>query len=372
MDKNYVLEGALVSCEFGCRPCELKTLSHRHITEGGSNVANETDYTAECIKGFGQCRSGFGITSPAPPPEGVNNIQQMGGDNGGGKACIPQIAIPWQNTKPDVKIGLYRALLEEGWTICSKGFGIITLMDSGQAGQSTIAQILENLQILQKIVAQYVRENQISDKHKEALLESVLLWSGYSNESIVWEYKSNDIKNEFCEYLAIENPGLYGFFERKLEITAADGEKVDVSYMMGLYKALQERPPELSLLNNPIHFMLTEETVSDDGMFNAFLEAGLQKPAQPLSGMLETYLKEEQTPAGNHNRYDDYISKYRGKEDLLEWSLNQAMNSHPKEPPKFSGFLDPEESQTEETDDTVKKFMEKFQEKREGRENERD
>ena len=34
MDKNYVLEGALVSCEFGCRPCELKTLSHRHITEG--------------------------------------------------------------------------------------------------------------------------------------------------------------------------------------------------------------------------------------------------------------------------------------------------------------------------------------------------
>lgn len=135
MDKNYVVEGALVSCEFGCMLCELKTLGHRHITEAGSNVANETDYTKECIKGFGQCRSGFRINSPDSPPQGVTSLQHLGGEGGGAKECQPEIRLPWQNSKEDVKIGLYRALMEEGWTICTKGFGIITLANSGQKGQ---------------------------------------------------------------------------------------------------------------------------------------------------------------------------------------------------------------------------------------------
>lgn len=371
MDKNYVVEGALVSCEFGCELCELKTLSHRHVTEAGSNVANETDYTKECIKGFGECRSSFRINSPESPPQGVTSIHQLGGESGGAKECQPEISIPWQNSKEDVKIGLYRALMEEGWTICTKGFGIITLTNSGQKGQITLQQLLENLKLLQKAVAQYVRTNQISDKYKKDLLESILLWKGYADENIFWDYKSNDLKNEFCKYLAINDPSLYGFFERKLEITASDGEKVDVSYMMGLYEALQQHPKDYFSLNGGFNLMPTDDVIANDAMFNAFLEAGMQKPDQSLSQMLENYLKGELNSSGNNNRYDNYLSGYSGKEEELEWNLNQGADAHKREEAGSGFSLNPEVSQNNEADSAVKNFMEKFHEKRGGAEGER-
>lgn len=363
MDKNYVVDGAWVSCEFGCKRCRLKSLSHRHITEAGCNVANEADYTIECIKGFGQCRSGFGKNSQDSPPQGVKSIHQLGGKIGGAEECCPEIRIPWQNTKKDVKIGLYQALLEDGWTICSKGFGIITLTDSGQKGQITLQQLIENLQNLKKEIAQYTRVNQISAKYREDILESILLWNGYDNDSVVWNYKSNDLKNDFCEYMALNNPSLFGFFERKLEITASDGEKVDVSYMMGLYKALQELPENYFPLSEGTNLKLTDEIVSDDAMFNAFLEANLQKSDCTLSQMLENYLNNVQDPSANSNRYDDFLSRYSDKEEYLEACLQRDFENSTIE--TFDSLLNPEVYQNNGTNPIVKKFMEKFHKKRE-------
>lgn len=383
MDKNYVIEGAEVICEYGSEICRLKVHGDRHITETGEKIANETDYTPECIGGFGRCHSKYRMEGRDSIPDGVQNVHQLEMNTGGVEECIPDIQIPWQNTKSDVHIGNYKALLEEGWTVCSKGFGIITLITSGQAGEVNARRILEMLELLDQEVREYTRQQDITyEKYKDTLMESVLLYGGYSSESLVWDKESIDMTRNFCAQLAVENPALYGFFQRKMIYEAADGGKIDLSYMSGVYKTLEDphknwRSINLSLLNAE-HMqdrLITEELLEKDEMFNAFLEAGRQEKGQSTVAMLQSYLQKDQNADENDNRYADYIRMYPGGEQEIRKSVENALKSKAEQQKQEqqerfrSVFADAKQMQKEqeEREWMAEKMWQKLQEGKEGK-----
>ena len=346
MSKEYVVDGAEIICEYGQRSCLLKVPEHRHFKEKERNVANETDIGTDCIKGFGVCRSGARMQSVGAD---VIHSQQVDTILEGGQACVPEIIIPWQDVKEDVKAGNYKTVLQDGWTICSRGFGIIKLISSGQMGGNVIQQILEKLKELEKEVNQYMKDNQISKKYRGDLLDCVLLWNGYSPESMCWDYRGLDMQKKFCEYLSIKNPSLYGFFERSLTIKASDGEDVDLGYLIGAYKAYNKNGETLywSFLDND-EMVITQEMISNDAMFNAYIEATLQAKGKQSSRLIIDYINGEFSGHQTENRYKRYINaNSKGGYRRAKKEIERGSSTQTKKEKTIVSFKDVNKGQEE-------------------------
>jgi hypothetical protein len=266
MAKEYVVETALLSCQYGTVPIELQVPDHRHIYVDDKKLSNITDIDASCIGCFGTCTSPylFAYNSAVMNQLEIQNIQQARpfiADNG----CIAEVAIPWQNPQPDVLAGHYHAMAEGCWTVCQKGFGIISVIRSGQSPATNEQTIMNNLKQLEQAVEAYMQQNNIKPKHKEKLMESILLWDDY--EQIFWERESDEHTNGFAEYLKKDDLALFNFFERKITMQdKATGKEVDLTYFMGLMKGFgKDRKDSLE--------SISPELLENESMLNAYLDA---------------------------------------------------------------------------------------------------
>lgn len=264
--KEYVVESAILSCEYGSTPIELQVPEHRHIYTEDKKVANITDIDSFCIGCFGSCSSPYVVQYDVPVMEqfGIDTIQEARKflENG---SCLSEVVIPWQNPKLDVQAGHYQAIVEGCWTVCQKGFGIISVTASGQAPVLNNLLVMKNLQELEQAVEAYMKENGIKPKHKDKLLESILLWDDY--DETFWERKSDTDTTGFAEHLRKDNPALFNFFERKITIQdKATGTEVDLTYFTGLLKGFEKDHTDALGAISP-------EVLKDEGMRNAYLDA---------------------------------------------------------------------------------------------------
>lgn len=317
MDKKYVIKGAQLTCQYGCHICLLKPCSHRHIAVDQRELANEGDMQTENFYGdFGMCRSPYVTGLELSVRDVLDNNQQLEA-YGIGNDCHIRTCIPWQSAKSDVYFGSNRikALLEDSWNICYRGFGIISVVDSGQEKEDPVHTVLERLQELQNIVDRYMKENGIKERERENLLESILLWNGYRNEDIPWEYESSETNRAFCTYLERENSSLFNYFERGIYLADNEGEIIDVTYMLGINKALNGTRDKWECVNQGI----TQER----GMYNGYMEACRQERGRSTSEMLEDFLM--QISASDYNggsRYSAYCAELDDRERSQYCSLN--------------------------------------------------
>lgn len=160
MGKKYVIKDAAVNCQYGIRTATLQPYTDRHICVGDCRMANETDISrGNFAGGFGACRSPFLIGMDEEQREFWQSSQELAA-YGLGMECQINIPLPWQNTREDVCLAEgCRALMEDGWTICATGLGIISVISSGQAEEDQILLMQEKLQELQVVVDAYMKEN---------------------------------------------------------------------------------------------------------------------------------------------------------------------------------------------------------------------
>ncbi|MGG4394545.1 PAAR-like protein [Paenibacillus thiaminolyticus] len=310
MAKEYVVETALISCQYGTAPVELQVPDHRHIYADDKKLSNITDIDASCIGCFGTCTSPylFGYNSAVMNQLEIQNIQQARpfiADNG----CIAEVAIPWQNPQPDVFAGHYHAMAEGCWTVCQKGFGIISVVGSGQSPATNEQTIMNNLKQLEQAVEAYMQQNNIKPKHKEKLMESILLWDDY--EQIFWERESDEHTNGFAEYLKKDDPALFNFFERKITMQdKATGKEVDLTYFMGLMKGFgKDRKDSLE--------SISPELLGNDSMLHAYLDAAnIDKGClgdiedMSLTEMVDRYYGlSNEAESRSKSRYADYVNQ---------------------------------------------------------------
>lgn len=239
MAKEYAIADAKLSCEYGSQPSQLKVPGNRHITVDGSGFGHEGDISKFCLGCFGSCSSPYVLGENTQISQMFTHIQEVRASTRiGQEPCKVDVEIPWQNSKPDVYAAKCKALLEDGWTVCHKGYGIISVIDSGQNPGAMNQKILEKLQELEEAVDQYMKDNHIPEKHRDDLIASILLWNG--NEYNPWKRKSNDMTRDFNEYLKKDNPALYNFFEREIHITDSTGSKVDLNYFIGITNGVRD------------------------------------------------------------------------------------------------------------------------------------
>jgi len=264
--KEYVVEKAVISCEYGDVPVELNIPEHRHIYVEDKRLSNITDIDSACIGCFGSCSSPYLVTYDVPMMEqfSIDTIQEARKFMSH-SACISEVVIPWQNPKPDVFAGHYQALIEGCWTVCQKGFGIISVISSGQSVESNNQLVMQNLKELEQAVEAYMKEHNIKPKHKEKLMESILLWDDY--DQAFWERESDEHTTGFAEYLRKDNPSLFNFFERKITIKdKSTGKDVDLTYFMGLMKGFDKDHTDPFVSISP-------EIIKNEDMMNAYLDA---------------------------------------------------------------------------------------------------
>lgn len=266
MAKEYVVESAMISCEYGSTPIELQTPDHRHIYVDDKKLANVTDIDASCIGCFGSCSSPyvFQYDISALQRFEINTVQEARPyitDNG----CMAEVVIPWQSPQPDVLAGHYPALIEGCWTVCQKGFGIISVIYSGQSPDTNNQVIIKNLKELEQAVEAYMKEHNIKSKHKDKLLESILLWDAY--QQTFWERDSDEHTTGFADHLKKDNPALFNFFERKIILEDKNsGSEVDLTYFIGLTKGFnKDRKDALGTIS--------PEVLHDRSMLNAYIDA---------------------------------------------------------------------------------------------------
>lgn len=332
MKKKYVIEGAEVSCQYGNRTSTLKPSGDRHICVGQCRMGNEADIESVNFSAdFGGCRSPYQLWMEEAQRDMWGNSQQFAA-YGVGDECQIEIPIPWQNSRKDVRLGSNcAALMEDGWTICDHGFGIISVINSGQAEEDAVQTMQERLRELEEILDAYMKENGIKDKEREGLLESVLLWNGYRVEDKPWDYETSDTNRAFCTYLERENPSLFNYFERGLYLEDKDGETIDVSYMLGINKALNYRSDKWECVSKT----LTE----DRGMYNGYLEACRQDQGLGTGELLENFLGQMSRPdyngAERYTAYTDEISEEMraqycninclDRESLSQWEQDRGV-----------------------------------------------
>lgn len=310
MAKEYVVETALISCQYGTAPIELQAPDHRHIYVDDKKLSNITDIDASCIGCFGTCTSPylFAYNSAVMNQLEIQNIQQARPfitDNG----CIAEVAIPWQNPQPDVLAGHYHALVEGCWTVCQKGFGIISVIGSGQSPATNEQTMMNNLKQLEQAVEAYMQQNNIKPKHKEKLMESILLWDDY--EQIFWERDSDEHTNGFADYLKKDDPALFNFFERKITMQdKAAGKEVDLTYLMGLMKGFgKDRKDSLE--------SISPELLENESMLNAYLDAAnIDKGClgdiedMSLTEIIDRYYGlSNEAESRSKSRYADYVNQ---------------------------------------------------------------
>jgi len=278
MEKKYVVEGADIHCRFGWTAAkrQLYPSGDYRVRLGGRIITTEADIESSCLcGGFAFCTSPAVDTGMATMMhQSVSSLHQMAmmgglmttGEDGEAKAvtqdCNFVPAFHWQNAHSRVEVYGCRALLEDSWTVCSHGMGIISIDSCGQQDENPVTQIQENLAELMAEVDRYMKENGIDEKYRDALLERVLLWNGYYN--LPWDYEGNEMTRAFCAYLEQKNPALFNYFERGLYLPDGDSQ-IDVTYMLGMYKAREQG----EFLTSHVY----QETVQDDGMLNGYLEA---------------------------------------------------------------------------------------------------
>lgn len=303
MAKKYVIEEAILNCQYGTCLNKLVPRQDRHISAGGRRMANESDIDTECYSGdFGSCRSPYVCSIAAVGMDMPVHSQQIAAY--GGVPCSVEVCVPWQNTKKDVHLGRegYQALMEDGWTVCNRGLGIISVITSGQEDEDTIKTLLERMEQLENMVDGYMKANGIKDKSRDGLLESVLIWNGYQTGDMFWEYDSSEEKRAFCAYLEKEDPHLFNYFERGIYIQDKDGETIDLSYMAGINKALNNRKDAWECVSRT----MTE----DRGMYNGYLEACRQDGGKGTAECLKDFLNYcSGEDYDGYGRYKEYAEK---------------------------------------------------------------
>ncbi|MGG3504895.1 PAAR-like protein [Paenibacillus lautus] len=308
MAKEYVVESAMISCEYGSTPIELKTPDHRHIYADEKKLSNITDIDSSCIECFGSCSSPYLVSYNVPTMElfAIDTVQEARkflGDS----SCISEVVIPWQNPKPDVYAGHYQALIEGCWTVCQKGFGIISVIASGQSAESNNQLVMQKLKELEQAVEAYMKEHGIKSKYKDKLLESILLWDDY--DQTFWERTSDEHTTGFSEYLRKDNPALFNFFERNITIQdTATGKDVDLTYFMGLMKGFEKDHTD------PLE-AISPEITKNESMLNAYLDAANLNQVhyddikdKSLVEIIDGYYGLSGTPSGKtQKRYRDFV-----------------------------------------------------------------
>lgn len=331
MAKNFVIKGAMVSCESGLEECSLAPKSNIDVKAYGKYMATEIDVTAKCLltAGFKVCRSQYlsddyndkkvhGVNGS--PQVEVKSIQQVGNAY---VRCQFSPAFPWQDVHQSVFISGHRALLEDAWVFCGVGYGIVSVVNSGQAEEDAVQQMRGKLSELERVTDEYMKANHLNERDRNQLLNSVLLWNGY--QSIPWDYKSTEETRKFCEYLHKEDPSLFNYFERGLYLPEkGTTDNIDVTYLIGI-----------SYLRNqgytPISF-ISPEMMNDPAMMNGFLATyNMKQPAGSTADTLSWFLDYYQSPdyeKERDNRYQAILDQVN-PEMKARWSNhnNQGMNA---------------------------------------------
>lgn len=196
------------------------------------------------------------------------------------------------------------------FNVCG-GFGIVTLMDSGQPDANHAEEMLKKLEELEHIVDEYMEANNIPENKWEGLLESVLLWKGYAAWDTCWEYKSTEENRAFCAYLQKKHPLLANYFGGGVYIVDKNGETIDLSYMLGMNKALNN-------WNEPYAYV-TAGMIGDRGMYNGYLEACLQQRGQGTGEALGSFLGDFM--GGSYDADGRYNQYYNGYYDVVDDDL---------------------------------------------------
>lgn len=298
---RFIVEGARLSCQYGRTGGMAEDMEDRHVTAGesGRQMASDFDLLSKDAC-FYDCHSPYhpGKDPRALRATGICNVQQAVVMDEAYPCCY-KAAFGWQGTDLHVRIAGGNALLEDAWTICGTGLGIVSFVSPGQEGCSTAQEIQEKLDGLDKVVAQYMEENGIKASRRELLMESILLWNGY--QQIVWETESSEDTRAFCAYMQENEPVLFNYFERGLYI-GGQGEEVDLTYMLGMYKATQKAVF--------VEDCITEEMVYDDGLMRGYLEAVRMEPGKSIGEALSDYLAYHSSPDYDSRRcYQDFAMR---------------------------------------------------------------
>ncbi len=323
MAKKYVVENAGLNCQYG-EESWLIVPGDRHITIGGRRMANETDYKKTCLG----CGSFGGCHSPHISQETAQsfhdalleydesaNLHQLAAA-GISFPCQYQPGPQWMETKEDVYIAGYRALMEDSWTFCIYGLGIITLYNSGQV-ENVSETLQERLRQLEKVVDAYMQENGISKKHKNDLINSIALWNGYG--AIPWDTKVSQELWDFGIYMEKNHPSLSNFFERGIYLfDEQTGTNIDISYMAGLNVAMNKSP-------NNCWSLLEPEILKDEAAYNGYLEASHQEPSENALEAMKKFLDSYESPDYNgSSRYSDYLEMSEVSRDIYEQMYKQG------------------------------------------------
>lgn len=309
MKKNFAIRSASLICQYGEDTSELKPFLDRRIQVNHKNMANASDIgNFNVCGGFGRCIS----------PHRWNGEGEL-------PPCIFKGLMPWQGVNNTVHIGKerYGALMEDGWTVCDDGFGIVSLMNSGQPDENHVEEILKKLEELERVVDEFMEINDLPKEYRDNLLESILLWQGYGNNNICWEYNSSLATRGIFAYLNEKYPSLANYFSNGLYVTDKNGEIIDLNYLLGINKALNTW--------NGAHAYVTEGMLYNRGMYNAYLEACRQQRGQGVSealgSFLEYFMGDSYDAGGRYTQYyDDYYDvvddelRYRY---FLESGINQ-------------------------------------------------
>lgn len=303
MAKKYVVGEAVLNCQYGEQDW-LAVPGDRHIEIGGRRMANETDYKKASLKqgGFGSCCS--------PHITGYAKVEQTLHDFlvGNKLTNLHQLAVfpcqyepgpQWMETKEDVYIAGYRALMEDSWTFCTCGLGFITLLNSGQS-ENPAEALEEQLKQLEAVVDTYIKENGLSGKSKNDLLNSVILWNGYG--VLPWETKVSQELWDFGIYMEKNYPSLSNYFERGIYLfDEQTGANIDVSYMAGLSMAVTDSP-------NDFWKLLAGTAYEDEAIYNGYLEASRLEPSESAWEAMKKFLDYYNSPEYDGNaRYTDYL-----------------------------------------------------------------
>jgi len=122
---TYVRQGAKLSCSMGSAQSAMQ-LSHpvSPVLVCGAPMAGMTDnQTFVNIAPFGLCKSLINPTVAAATAAAGGKLQEM--------PCIPNMLIPWLNTKPDVLVKGRPALTDGSRCVCMWS-GIIEVKSAGQ------------------------------------------------------------------------------------------------------------------------------------------------------------------------------------------------------------------------------------------------
>ena len=317
MAKKYVVENAGLNCQYG-EESWLIVPGDRHITIGGRRMANETDYKKTCLG----CGSFGGCHSPHISQETAQsfhdalleydesaNLHQLAAA-GISFPCQYQPGPQWMETKEDVYIAGYRALMEDSWTFCIYGLGIITLYNSGQV-ENVSETLQERLRQLEKVVDAYMQENGISKKHKNDLINSIALWNGYG--AIPWDTKVSQELWDFGIYMEKNHPSLSNFFERGIYLfDEQTGTNIDISYMAGLNVAMNKSP-------NNSWSLLDTEMMKDEAAYNGYLEASRQESSENALEAMKKFLDFYKSPDySGDSRYSAYLEMSEDSRDVYE------------------------------------------------------